>query len=152
MDLSTSLVTMRCNRTKNKAEKQRGPDTAHFKLYFDATLTLISADSLLTEAGLHKMTIYLCLILSLTARAVKHMLQHGLPHPLLPPSFCLFPLTTNSYPFCSPFPKRGAGLIHHASLKTGVVSKLLKSAMSSCGPTAPQTEQVCALAPHFSKR
>lgn len=43
---------------------------------FDATLTLTSADSLLTEAGLHKMRIDLWLIVSFTARAVKHILQH----------------------------------------------------------------------------
>lgn len=149
-DLSTTLVTMMCNRTKNKAEKQRGPDTTHCKLYFDTTLTLTSADSLLIEAGLPKMRIYLWF------QPLQHVWwsicsSTDSPHPLLPPSFCLFPLTTSSYPFHSPFPRRG-GLILHVPLKTAIVSKLPRNAMSSCGPTAPKPEQVCALAPHFSKR
>lgn len=40
MDFSTSLVIMRCNKTKNKAENLCGPDTAPFKPDFDATLPL----------------------------------------------------------------------------------------------------------------
>lgn len=49
VDLSTSLVTKWCNRMENKEHR---PDTDHFKLCLDAALTLTSADSLLTEAGL----------------------------------------------------------------------------------------------------
>lgn len=74
MDLPMPLVTMRCNRIQNKAAKQCGPNTAHFKLNFDATLPLTSADELLTEAGLQKMGIHLSVTLSLTAHAVKHTL------------------------------------------------------------------------------
>lgn len=61
VDLSTPLVTTRCNRTKNKAEEQCGPDTAPFKPDFDAALTL-------TSAGIHQVRIYLCLILAPAAQ------------------------------------------------------------------------------------
>lgn len=84
------------------------------------------------------------------SHAAKLMLQQT--PPLLPPSFCLFPLTAKSYPFCSPSPGRGVGLILGIVLETGIVLTLPWGAMGSCEPTAPQTEQVCGLAPRFGKR
>lgn len=63
MDFYISLVTTRCNRTKNNAENLCGHYTAPFKPDFDVTLTL-------TSAGLHQIKIYLCLILASAAQTV----------------------------------------------------------------------------------
>lgn len=89
------------------------------------------------------------LISPLTPHAAKLNLQQT--PPLLPPSFCLFPVTEKSYPFCSPSPGRGVGLILCIVLEIGIVLPLPRSVMGSCEPTAPQTGQVCGLAPRFGK-